>query len=196
VDDVLIVPYDPAWETLFATEAARLRTALDPALVLGIEHFGSTAVPGLAAKPIIDILIAVASLAQARATMIQPITGLGYVYWDENPKPDRMFFVKGMPPYGEHRTHHIHMTEPDGEMWRRRLAFRDYLRANPIEARRYEALKRDLAERYPTDREQYTEAKTEYIESVYRKMGLFTPPDAASPARDVSAPPHRSARSE
>jgi GrpB-like predicted nucleotidyltransferase (UPF0157 family) len=94
------------------------------------------------------------------------------VYWAENPKPDRMFFVKGMPPYGERRTHHVHITEPDGEMWQRRLAFRDYLRANPDEAGRYEALKHDLAERYATDREQYTDAKTEYIESVYQKMGL------------------------
>jgi GrpB-like predicted nucleotidyltransferase (UPF0157 family) len=172
VDDVHIVPYDPAWQNLFAVEADRLRRALDPGLVLGIEHFGSTAIPGLAAKPIIDILIAVRSLALAKATTIQPILALGYVYWAENPKPDRMFFVKGMPPYGERRTHHIHITEPDGEMWRRRLAFRDYLRANPDEARRYQALKYDLAARFPTDREQYTEAKTEYVEAVYRKMGL------------------------
>jgi GrpB-like predicted nucleotidyltransferase (UPF0157 family) len=157
---------------------------LDPALVLGIEHFGSTAVPGLAAKPIIDILIAVMSLARAKATLVEPITSLGYVYWAENPKTDRMFFVKGMPPYGERRTHHVHITEPDGEMWRRRLAFRDYLRARPDEARRYEALKRDLAVRYPTDREGYTNAKTEFVEAVYRRMGsswpgLSGPSDAA-----------------
>jgi GrpB-like predicted nucleotidyltransferase (UPF0157 family) len=172
MDDVQIVPYDPDWAAQFVAEADRLRAVLDPKLILGIEHFGSTAVPGLAAKPIIDILIAVTSLAQAKATMIQPILALGYVYWAENPNPDRMFFVKGMPPYGERRTHHIHITESDGEMWRRRLAFRDYLRANPAEARRYESLKRDLAARYAADREQYTDAKTEYVESVYRKMGL------------------------
>jgi GrpB-like predicted nucleotidyltransferase (UPF0157 family) len=172
MDDVQIVPYDPEWVAQFAVEADRLRAGLDPELALGIEHFGSTAVPGLAAKPIIDILIAVTSLTQAKATMVQPILALGYVYWAENPKPDRMFFVKGMPPYGERRTHHIHITEPDGEMWQRRLAFRDHLRANPGEARRYEALKRDLAARYPTDREQYTDAKSDYVEEVYRKMGL------------------------
>jgi GrpB-like predicted nucleotidyltransferase (UPF0157 family) len=171
-DDVEIVPYDPAWPGLFAVEAARLRAALDAELIVGIEHFGSTAVPGLAAKPIIDILIAVQSLARAKATMIQPILALGYVYWSENPDGDRMFFVKGMPPYGERRTHHIHITEPGGEMWQRRLAFRDYLRANSDEARRYELLKRDLAARFPTDREAYTEAKTEYVEAVHRKMDL------------------------
>jgi GrpB-like predicted nucleotidyltransferase (UPF0157 family) len=172
VDDVEIVPYDPAWPALFAMEANGLRAALDPAQVLGIEHFGSTAVPGLAAKPIIDILIAVNSLAQAKAAMIEPIIALGYVYWSENPKTDRMFFVKGMPTYGERRTHHVHITEPDGEMWQRRLAFRDYLRANPEEAHRYEVLKRDLAARFPADREAYTEAKTDYVEAVYRRMGL------------------------
>jgi|SRR5580658_8776075 GrpB-like predicted nucleotidyltransferase (UPF0157 family) len=172
MDDVQIVPYDPEWANLFAVESERLRAVLDPELVLDIEHFGSTAVLGLAAKPIIDILIAVRSLAQAKATIIQPIIALGYVYWAENPKPDRMFFVKGMPPYGERRTHHVHITQPDGEMWRRRLPFRDYLRANPAEAQRYEALKRDLAARYPADREQYSDAKTEYVEGVYRKMGL------------------------
>jgi GrpB-like predicted nucleotidyltransferase (UPF0157 family) len=121
MDDVRIVPYDPAWPALFRIEATRLRAALDPDLGLGIEHFGSTAVPGLAAKPIIDILIAVASLARAKATMVEPVQALGYVYWAENPKPDRMFFVKGMPPYGERRTHHVHITQPDGEMWTRRL---------------------------------------------------------------------------
>jgi GrpB-like predicted nucleotidyltransferase (UPF0157 family) len=172
MDEVQIVPYDPAWPGLFSMEAERLRAVLEPGQIVGIEHFGSTAVPGLAAKPIIDILIAVASLAIAKATMIEPISALGYLWWAENPKPDRMFFVKGMPPHGARRTHHIHITEPAGEMWRRRLAFRDYLRENAGEASRYEALKRDLAGRYPTDRERYTDSKSEYVETVYRKMGL------------------------
>jgi GrpB-like predicted nucleotidyltransferase (UPF0157 family) len=171
-DDVEILPYDPDWAVQFAAEADRLRAVLDPDLVVGIEHFGSTAVPGLAAKPIIDILIAVASLARAKATMIAPILALDYVYWAENPKPDRMFFVKGMPPYGERRTHHVHISEPHGEMWRRRLAFRDYLRSNPAEAGRYEALKRDLATRFKDDREAYTDAKSAYLEAVYRGIGL------------------------
>ena len=172
MDEVQIVPYDPAWPGLFSMEAERLRAVLEPGQIVGIEHFGSTAVPGLAAKPIIDILIAVRSLERAKATMIEPILALGYVYWAENPKQDRMFFVKGMPPYGERRTHHIHITELGGEMWCRRLPFRDHLRAHPEEARCYEALKRDLAGRYPTDRERYTDSKSEYVETVYRKMGL------------------------
>ena len=170
MDDVELVAYDPDWPRQFAAEAERLRGVLDPAQVLGIEHFGSTAVPGLVAKPIIDILIAVPSLTRAKAEAIAPILSLGYVYWGDNPKQDRMFFVKGMPPYGTRRTHHVHITEPDGEMWQRRLAFRDYLRAHPDEAARYAALKHDLARRHAADREAYTDAKADYVEGVYRRM--------------------------
>jgi GrpB-like predicted nucleotidyltransferase (UPF0157 family) len=173
MDEVEIVGYDPRWPALFEEEAERLRGALDPASIVGLEHFGSTAIPNLSAKPIIDILIAVPSLADARASFVERLQTLGYVYWAENPKQDRMFFVKGMPPFGSGRTHHVHVTELDGEMWRR-LAFRDYLRAHPAEARRYDELKRRLATEHPTDREAYTDAKSAYIETVMhslRRMG-------------------------
>jgi GrpB-like predicted nucleotidyltransferase (UPF0157 family) len=172
MDDVHIVPYDPGWPALSAAEAARLRAVLPVELVVGIEHFGSTAIPGMAAKPVIDILIAVRSLARAKREVVQPVQSLGYVYWNDNPKPDRMFFVKGMPPHGSARTHHVHVCEPEGEMWRRRLVFRDHLRADADEAHRYEALKRRLAAQYAADRERYTEAKSAYIEEVYRKLGV------------------------
>ena len=118
-----------------------MRAALDPSLIVGLEHFGSTAIPGLSAKPIIDILIAVRSLAAAQATFVEALRKLDYVYWADNPKKDRMFFVKGMPPFGSKRSHHVHVTEPRGEMWQR-LAFRDYLRAHPEEAETYERLKK------------------------------------------------------
>jgi GrpB-like predicted nucleotidyltransferase (UPF0157 family) len=168
MDEVEIVDYDPRWPALFEQEAERLRTALDPWLIVGLEHFGSTAIPNLSAKPIIDILIAVRSLAEARASFVERLQKLDYVYWAENPKQDRMFFVKGMPPFGSRRTHHVHVTELDGEMWRR-LTFRDYLRTHPAEARNYEQLKRRLATEHPTDREAYTDAKSAYIETVMRK---------------------------
>ncbi|MBW4091730.1 MAG: GrpB family protein [Proteobacteria bacterium] len=171
-DDVQLLPYDPAWPGMFAQEAALLRQALPAGLVIGIEHFGSTAVPGLVAKPIIDILIAVASLPRAREEAVAPVCGLGYLYWEDNPKRDRMFFVKGMPPHGARRTHHVHLTEAGGEMWRRRLALRDHLRTHPDEARRYAAVKRELAVRYPTDREAYTDAKSVYLEPLYRRIGV------------------------
>src|ERR1700750_1547172 len=125
MDDIEIVDYDPRWPLLFDEEARRLRAALDPSLIVGLEHFGSTAVPGLSAKPIIDILVAVRSLAAAQATFVEALRKLDYVYWADNPKKDRMFFVKGMPPFGAKRSHHVHITELQGEM-RQRVAFRAY----------------------------------------------------------------------
>jgi GrpB-like predicted nucleotidyltransferase (UPF0157 family) len=168
MDEVEIVDYDPRWPALFDQEADRLRATLDPSLIMGLEHFGSTAVPNLSAKPIIDILIAVRSLADAQASFVERLRQLDYVWWAENPKQDRLFFVKGMPPFGPRRSHHLHVTELHGQMWQR-LAFRDYLRANPEEARTYEQLKRRAAVENPADREAYTDAKAAYIENVMRK---------------------------
>ena len=168
MDEVEIVDYDPRWPLLFDEEAGRLRAVLDPSLVVGLEHFGSTAIAGLSAKPIIDILIAVQSLAAARRTFVEVLRGLDYVYWADNPKKDRMFFVKGMPPFGSKRSHHVHVTEPQGEMWQR-LAFRDYLRTHPEEVETYGRLKRRLAAEHRADREAYTDAKSAYVEGVMRK---------------------------
>jgi GrpB-like predicted nucleotidyltransferase (UPF0157 family) len=95
MDEVEIVNYDPRWPLLFNEEAKQLRAILDPPLIVGIEHFGSTAISGLSAKPIIDILIAVRSLTTAQATFVEALRNLDYVYWADNPKKDRMFFVKG-----------------------------------------------------------------------------------------------------
>ena len=141
---------------------------LPPDQVLAIEHAGSTAIAGLAAKPIIDIFVAVPSIEQARATLVEPIERIGYVYWAENPKRDRMFFVKGMPPYGARRTHHVHISEPTSEAWQRPLLFRDYLRRHGDEAERYHRLKLDLASRYRHDREAYTTAKDAFVEAIVR----------------------------
>jgi len=168
MDEVEIVDYDPRWSLLFDEEARRLPAVLDPSLVVGLEHFGSTAIPGLSAKPIRDILIAVRSLAIAQRTVVAALRTLDYVFWDDNPKKDRMFFVKGMPPFGSKRSHHVHVTEADGELWQR-LAFRDYLRAHPEEAEAYDRLKRRLAAEHRRDREAYTDAKSAYVESVMRK---------------------------
>lgn len=168
MDEVEIVNYDPRWPSLFDEEAKRLRATLDPSSIVGIEHFGSTAVPGLSAKPIIDILIAVRSLPEAQATFVRALRNLDYVYWADNPRKDRMFFVKGMPPFGSGRSHHVHVTEAHSEMWQR-LAFRDYLRAHPDEAGTYERLKRRLAAEHRADREAYTDAKLTYIDGVMRK---------------------------
>lgn len=167
MDEIEIVEPDPHWPGMFRVEAARLRRALDPALVIDIEHFGSTAIAGLAAKPIIDILVTVRSIVAAQSA-ITPLLALGYVFWEDNPRKDRMFFVKGMPPHGERRTHHVHIMEP-GDERQAQLLFRDYLRAHPDEARRYAALKRELAQRHRYDREAHTNAKNDYVASIMAK---------------------------
>jgi GrpB-like predicted nucleotidyltransferase (UPF0157 family) len=163
MDEVTIVEYNPSWSLLFEQEAANIRQVLGN-LVLTIEHIGSTAVPGLAAKPIIDLMVGVRSLADGQQA-VPALEALGYVYWREDPRPGRMFFVKGMPPFGLQRTHHVHVVEAYEEFWER-LLFRDYLRRHPDEAQRYEALKRDLAARFRTDRDSYTNGKSEYIHKV------------------------------
>ena len=176
MDEIALSEYDSRWPEQFAAEAARIRAALGSERAITIEHFGSTAVPGLAAKPIIDLLIAVQSLVEARQYAVPALEAIGYSYWRSDPVPDRLFFVKGLPPNGP-RTHHVHIVEPSvshdprlGEFcFTDRLLFRDYLRAHSDEACRYQDLKRSLAARFPQDREAYTEGKTEYIYGVMQK---------------------------
>jgi GrpB-like predicted nucleotidyltransferase (UPF0157 family) len=167
MDEVNIVEYDPCWQTLFIEEAERIWQVLGNDLVVEIEHIGSTAVPGMAAKPVIDIMVGVRSLVYAKSA-IPALEPLGYVYWREDPRPGRMFFVKGMPPYGKQRTHHVHIVEIDSEFWERKL-FCDYLRKYSEEAKRYEVLKRDLAASFRSDREAYTNGKNDYICAVMVK---------------------------
>jgi GrpB-like predicted nucleotidyltransferase (UPF0157 family) len=159
-DRIDLVSPDSSWPEEYEKEAAILAAALSHFDGLRLEHFGSTAIPHLRAKPIIDILLLHPTPARW-AELIEPITALGYVYWAENPRKDRMFFVKGMPPYGSRRTHHVHVRLPqDAEA---ELAFRDLLRGDAALAREYEQLKESLARRYPTDRDAYTDGKSVFI---------------------------------
>ncbi|MBD2124241.1 GrpB family protein [Trichocoleus sp. FACHB-262] len=167
MDEIIITEYNPNWVLLFAQEAVSIRAVLDAGLITRIEHFGSTAVPGLAAKPIIDLLVGIRSLAEVKQVAVPQLERLGYAYWLDNPDPERMFFVKGLPPNGP-RTHHLHMVEPDSVLWER-LLFRDYLRKHADEAAHYAQLKYHLAQRFFSDREAYTTGKAEYIESVMQK---------------------------
>jgi GrpB-like predicted nucleotidyltransferase (UPF0157 family) len=163
-DPVIIVDYDPHWAELYEEERCLISGAIGPWLA-GIEHIGSTSVPGLAAKPIIDIMVGVRTLDDARYC-IEPLAALDYVYKPELEAgmPERRYFNKG--PQGNHR--HLHVVEMDGDFWQKHLAFRDYLRTHPQTAAAYAALKRDLAARYVADRDGYTDAKTEFIQSVVR----------------------------
>lgn len=165
-DTVVIAEADPHWPEIYAQEAARVRAALPVGLVTRVEHVGSTAVPGLAAKPIIDIMVGVTSLTLGeQATPL--LEALGYEAQGEFGIPGRLFFEKRAG--GTVRTHHLHMAEPGGEFWAEELLFRDYLRAHPDEARTYERLKHDMAHKHRFQRAKYTASKTEYILSVLEK---------------------------
>ncbi len=152
-DPVSVVPYDPSWPTRFRTEAARIRHALG-AVALRIDHHGSTAVPGLAAKPVIDIQVSVRSFEPLDAYR-NPLEQLGFPYRTDHEDPHHRFFRE---PDGRPRRTHIHVREAGGEWERLNLLFRDYLRAQADAAAMYAALKPQLAERFRDDRRSYTEA--------------------------------------
>ncbi|MBA2653936.1 MAG: GNAT family N-acetyltransferase [Gammaproteobacteria bacterium] len=167
-DHVEIVAYDSKWPMEADLEISQLREVLPLAKVIDIQHIGSTAIPGMAAKPILDIQIAVASLEEMKIIAIPALQKLGYEYWYENPDPERLFFVKGMPPFGEKRTHHVHIVEPTSKHWRGKINFRDYLIACPEIAKEYQALKTQLAKQYTCDREEYTNAKGEFVNRILK----------------------------
>ena len=162
MDEVVIADYDPAWPQLYAQEEERLRVVLGDALG-EIAHVGSTSVPGLAAKPVIDLLVVVRSLTDAEQALPR-LAEIGYEYLGENGIPGRLFYRKGMP-----RTHHLHVVETGHHQWPDNLDFRDYLRAHQDEVARYEALKRSLALRFRHQREDYTNGKSAYIFGVLEK---------------------------
>lgn len=162
-EEVTLRAYDPRWPGLFEAERERL-LSLFPDDFITIEHIGSTAVPGLVAKPVIDILAGVASMAAARA-LVGPLCAEGYTASAEFNATlvDRQWLMRWA---GGHRTHHLHLVVHGGELWTQRLRFRDALRADAALAARYAALKADLAARYPSDREAYTEGKAAFVRSV------------------------------
>jgi GrpB-like predicted nucleotidyltransferase (UPF0157 family) len=170
---VSLAAYSEEWPGLFERERAGLLAALGPAL-LAVEHIGSTAVPGLPAKPIIDIAAAIADLRGVES-LVPPLERLGYRYLGEYGLPGRHFFEKGAPV-----THHLHVVEETGEHWRVWRLFRDYLRSHPAEAERYADFKRGLAARYADDRDAYTRSKSEFVNAVLakagRERGRYKPP--------------------
>jgi GrpB-like predicted nucleotidyltransferase (UPF0157 family) len=154
-----VVSSDAGWSALFAQEEQRLRERIGH-LVLAIQHVGSTAVPGLAAKPIIDI--AVALLASANIPHCRPLlVDLGYLDRGDAGRDGGYLFVKECAP--EVRTHHLHLVTLDDPQWRNYLRFRDKLRANAALRDEYASLKRTLQERFAGDRRSYTAAKDAFV---------------------------------
>jgi GrpB-like predicted nucleotidyltransferase (UPF0157 family) len=164
-EPIVIVPYDPAWPEMFSAEREVLSRALSRDAV--VEHIGSTAVPGLAAKPIIDIMIGVTDLALVEER-IADLEALSYEYVPEYEAelPERRYFRK---PARHPRSHHLHAVVLGSEFWTRHLAFRDFLRAHPAVASEYAELKLALSSRHRRARSAYTEAKTPFIEAVLRR---------------------------
>jgi GrpB-like predicted nucleotidyltransferase (UPF0157 family) len=158
---VRVVSYDPAWPELFTKEVARLAPILSArGVALVVEHTGSTAVPGLVAKPVLDLL-AGRHPGQDRRSVIAALEVAGYTYRGEQGIAGRDFFRRGEP-----RQYHLHLTEIDSHFWRDHRAFRDYLRAHPESLTAYAALKLELAARHPHDRAAYIEGKTAFVEKI------------------------------
>jgi GrpB-like predicted nucleotidyltransferase (UPF0157 family) len=161
---VRIVPYDDRWPDLFDTESIHIVGAVAAAGLppLAIEHVGSTAVRGLAAKPVLDI--AAGRPAHALAVAYIPVfESLGYIYRGDGGLPGREFFRRGVL-----RSHHLHLVELGGTHWSRYLRFRDALRADPDLRDAYTDLKRALAEQFPRDREGYIAGKADFVERLLR----------------------------
>lgn len=163
-EQVHIVKYDPSWPEKFENEKMLVAQTLGDWIVGGIHHVGSTSVPGLPAKPIIDIMVGVKNLEEAKS-FIPLLEAVQYYYFPY--KPNEMIWFCKPSPYK--RTHHLYLMETSHPQWEARLAFRDYLKTHPEEKKAYEQLKKGLAERFRDDREAYTDAKTEFVKSIVQK---------------------------
>ena len=170
-----IAAYDPRWPARFEAERSLLNSVLVDWLAGAIEHIGSTAVEGMAAKPIIDIMAPVRSLAESTSA-IPALEKAGYLHYPY--KPDVMhWFCK---PSASHRTHHLHLVPMASELWHQRLAFRDALRADATLRQEYVALKRRLATEFGHDREAYTEGKSAFVASVSASFAASSSTPASS----------------
>jgi len=169
---VVVVDYDPQWPIVYKKEKTEILRVIEDEVV-AIEHIGSTAVPGLGAKPIIDIMVAVRHLSDANEC-IQLLQNIGYEYVPEYEVqiPERRYFQKGHQKVRRH----LHMAELTSDFWRRHLLFRDYLRYHSKIAQEYHELKKQLATECGVDREAYTDAKTPFIQSIVARAQTHSTP--------------------
>ena len=160
-----IADYDVRWPVMFENERVIIQKAIGE-IAIDVQHIGSTSVPNLAAKPIVDIIISVAAIDLARDLCVDPLGEAGYEYVPEYEivMPERLYFRKGDP-----RSHHIHMVVEGTEFWRRHILFRDYLREHGDAAREYELLKKRLAKENGTDMDGYTDGKSDFIREAEEK---------------------------
>ena len=173
--EVSLKPYRDEWKYLFNLEKENIEEAIGD-YVQDIQHVGSTSIQGMWAKPKLDIAIAVNDFDEARIC-IAPLVGLGYEFRGENGIPRRHYFGKGEP-----RTHQIHMFEKTSTDWKEMIRFRDCLRSNRSLAGEYSRLKRDLANRFPKNRQSYQAGKAGFIEAVIKKAGGWAGPTPWPPS--------------
>lgn len=159
-EPVRVAPADATWPDRFEHERVLLDAAIGHWVVGGIHHVGSTAVPGLDAKPIIDILVGVRDLVGSREC-VEPLAQLDYLYAPYR-TAEMHWFCK---PHPSRRTHHLHLVPVDSQRYRDELAFRDYLRAQPDTAAEYAGLKQRLAAQFAHDRDAYTDAQADFVRS-------------------------------
>jgi len=169
-DSIYIQAHDAAWIGLATAEISAIKEICSPLEYQDIQHVGSTVVPELSSKPVIDIFISIDSMSIANE-WIAPLESMGYVFWKENPDKSHHRFFKGMPPFGTQRTHHVHIVGKDNNRLEHSIFFRDLLRNNEKVKSEYQDLKIYLSEQHPDDREAYTDAKGNFIKQVLLDNG-------------------------
>jgi GrpB-like predicted nucleotidyltransferase (UPF0157 family) len=180
---VRVVEYDAAWPALADAELRRIEDALGEVAVR-VEHVGSTAVPGLPAKPILDLQLSVAAI-EPRGQYVRRLEGLGYLFVPAPESPDYHFFAK---PPERPRTHHLHVCEAGSEHEFRHIAVRDFLRTHDNEAARYAALKREVVARHHQDRLAYIEGKDEFVAALERRAVVWARAGDGVGGRSVVVP--------
>jgi GrpB-like predicted nucleotidyltransferase (UPF0157 family) len=166
---VVLVEYDSTWPEQFLAEKALLAREAG-SILTAFEHIGSTSIPGMLAKPTIDIMAGIPHLTE-NPQILPILEGMGYVYCPgiESEIPDRRYYYKDRTV--EDRFH-LHVVEVTSPFWRRHIAFRDYLRSHSVDAAEYARLKTRLAHEYGADREGYTNSKTDFIVKIERLAGI------------------------
>ncbi len=153
--------YSQQWKSLYEREVIRIRDVIGD-LVIDIQHIGSTAIPNMTAKPIIDIAVMLPSFDKAKE-LIKPLNGLGYNYDEPASSSERYFFRKGEPTQ-----YHLSLTVPNVSFWHRQILFRDYLISHPSVAKEYEELKIKMIKKDPTGEEDYLKAKGPFVQKVLK----------------------------
>lgn len=161
---VSLAPYNPKWVDLYKREEKELKTILGGKVY--VEHIGSTAIPGISAKPLVDVMVGIPLMRDIKK-YIQKLEASGYHYRPNFGRIDQhVVLAKG----NEHsRTHYIHVLRYNGKLWKDRLVFRDYLRTHPSLVKQYASLKERLAKQFANDRAMYTDRKGEFIRNVVKK---------------------------